>query len=129
MGCNSSKSEIPAVGKSVRNSHDLKEASKSRHHYQKHAEAPKVDDKGHLLPEEVQKRIVGSTVVQTAFVGTDEDQPITEIQYAYLTQRGYYPTSKFGYYCWCCHMMSSHDNPVCFSFAICTVSIYASTYY
>ncbi|CAJ1953354.1 unnamed protein product [Cylindrotheca closterium] len=49
---------------------------------------PKLDSDGHLAPEEVQKRITASESVSTTTVGDDEK---TDIEYATVTQRGYYP--------------------------------------
>ena len=90
MGCTSSKDPVIA-GKSGRAvSNDLKKA-KALHLHLHHQVAPAVDEKGHLMPEEVQKRIVGCSEVQTAIIGHGQPR---EIQYAYVTQRGYYPTSK-----------------------------------
>ncbi|KAL3927195.1 MAG: hypothetical protein SGBAC_013180 [Bacillariaceae sp.] len=97
MGCTTSKDSPIIVGKSAHmGSQDLKRARSIYATKLKGLngnngeEKPQVDEKGHLMPEEVQKRIVGSTEVQTTIVGTD-DSELTQIQYAYLTQRGYYP--------------------------------------
>mmetsp|Transcript_37358 Transcript_37358/g.90722 ORF Transcript_37358/g.90722 Transcript_37358/m.90722 type:complete len:418 (-) Transcript_37358:121-1374(-) len=94
MGCTSSKDPIIA-GKSGRTgSQDLKKAQSmyvtSTAKGSEVEDPPQVDVKGHLMPEEVRKRIVGSSQVQTTIVGTEEQ---TEIQYAYITQRGYYPNN------------------------------------
>lgn len=102
MGCTTSKDSPIIVGKSAHTgSQDLKRAQsiyatklKGMNGNNNGEEKPQVDEKGHLMPEEVQNRIVGSSEVQTTIVGTD-DSALTEIQYAYLTQRGYYPNSKF----------------------------------
>ncbi|CAJ1970480.1 unnamed protein product [Cylindrotheca closterium] len=96
MGCSSSKDHPTIIGKSHRAvSHDLRKAHSTYSATMKGGSLdeglpPQVDGKGHLIPEEVRKRIIASEHVETTIVGTEKQ---TEIQYAYLTQRGYYPNN------------------------------------
>ena len=59
------------------------------------AKLPKLNMAGQLVPEEVQKRISGSTLSTKITVAG------RNITYAALTQRGFYPDSKF-----CMHLVS-----------------------
>eukprot|EP00585_Thalassiosira_rotula_P012369 CAMPEP_0196132390 /NCGR_PEP_ID=MMETSP0910-20130528/2036_1 /TAXON_ID=49265 /ORGANISM="Thalassiosira rotula, Strain GSO102" /LENGTH=524 /DNA_ID=CAMNT_0041391997 /DNA_START=104 /DNA_END=1678 /DNA_ORIENTATION=- len=55
---------------------------------------PKLDSEGHLIAEEVAKRISGSVESKEIILGdlkSGNDEGIIHVQYAALTQRGYYP--------------------------------------
>jgi len=55
---------------------------------------PKLDDAGHLVAEEVVKRISGSVQTKEAILGDVKSgncEDLIHVRYAALTQRGYYP--------------------------------------
>jgi len=52
-------------------------------------EPPKLDERGKLLPEEVSKRRCSSGGTMVTMIGKERK---IRVEYAYVTQRGYYPT-------------------------------------
>mmetsp|Transcript_13813 Transcript_13813/g.15168 ORF Transcript_13813/g.15168 Transcript_13813/m.15168 type:complete len:514 (+) Transcript_13813:48-1589(+) len=55
-------------------------------------EDPKVNENGHLMPEEVVKRTASSIRPKKLLLGNSaKGGPALKLRYAYLTQRGYYP--------------------------------------
>eukprot|EP00980_Cylindrotheca_fusiformis_P028148 scaffold22583_cov106-Cylindrotheca_fusiformis.AAC.19 len=114
MGCTQSKGDdLAVIGKSARQTSKNVERAQAMYtnsnNNQKTDVAtyssddietlqPQLNSNGHLVEEEVVKRTTCSKKVETATLGNHDEGPhtITEIKYAYLTQRGFYPdnTSK-----------------------------------
>ena len=71
----------------------IEEANKKRQQNGEKA-APKLNGSGQLMAEEVAKRISGTVESKDCVVGDlkcGDDDAVTHISYAALTQRGYYP--------------------------------------
>mmetsp|Transcript_45102 Transcript_45102/g.67973 ORF Transcript_45102/g.67973 Transcript_45102/m.67973 type:complete len:132 (-) Transcript_45102:34-429(-) len=94
MGRNSRSKGIGASERLPRNS-----ASKSSIPDDQNETLPELDKDGNLMPEEVSKRITDSAKTMKIVIGDTDDkeneQDLIRVQYAYLTQRGYYPDGEF----------------------------------
>lgn len=99
MGCTQSREEVtfPAhrgIGATERGSRvsagKIPQSMPAENAVEKNS--PALDMKGNLMPIEVQKRRLSSTVSLDALVCKSSNP--TKLSYAYCTQRGYYPDGK-----------------------------------